>query len=543
LPVRYVFRKNCDRYPIKNMKNKAYFGIKFYEDSRNKDLIDSLVARLRSDGLEPICMASDVEKWGAVQLSLKELMRRTFEEIDKSDLVILEMSEKGVGLGIEAGYAVAKGKPVIVLISERQELSGTMQGIADTVITYNSPQDVSIPSRFKPVPFRITGIVGKPISEKNQNNLKTTDSLPKLTLEEVAAKYLVEDLSGALIPGSRISNILKDFELGKPISNFTQEYLRSRGLLALLQYVKNGITFDNFFTVARQEQAERRSVATEKAHKEQTKRKLEEEALFAKMRLEQEKAAAAKRAFDSDPKNIAKANQLDLRHRYGFYDFVEKTNFQKVVDILGRVDRGGRLSNEDVVWLSTTGDENYHDYFTEELQEGYHRNEAEFHAAEFRKKKDHWSAVSASKHYRKCNDAETAESMLATIDVARVKDIKLRSAICTTHGGVKRDMGKRDEALDLGNQAHLLTPKNFRPCTLLGAVNMEIGNHTLGHSWYDKAVERGYSEKAMDDDLRSIFMHAEKAEQDALRVHLLKTDPVRYSWAKKMPVKKPNGKR
>jgi len=34
-------------------------------------------------------------------------MRVTFAEIDRSDLAILEMSEKGVGLGIEAGYVIA----------------------------------------------------------------------------------------------------------------------------------------------------------------------------------------------------------------------------------------------------------------------------------------------------------------------------------------------------------------------------------------------------------------------------------------------------
>ncbi len=102
------------------MKSKRlYFGIKFYEDNRNKDLINILIAALRRDGIEPICMASDVEEWGAVQPPPKELMQRTFREIDASDLVVLEMSEKGVGLGIEAGYAVAKRKPLVVLIKER----------------------------------------------------------------------------------------------------------------------------------------------------------------------------------------------------------------------------------------------------------------------------------------------------------------------------------------------------------------------------------------------------------------------------------------
>jgi hypothetical protein len=68
---------------------------------------------------------------------------------------------------------------------------------------------------------------------------------------------------------------------------------------------------------------------------------------------------------------------------------------------------------------------------------------------------------------------------------------------------------------------------------LIGAVNIEIGNYDLGQAWYKKAVERGASEKSVDDDLRSIFMRADKSKQDELRDHLLKIDPVRYSWVKK----------
>ncbi len=37
----------------------------------------------------------------------------------------------------------------------------------------------------------------------------------------------------------------------------------------------------------------------------------------------------------------------------------------------------------------------------------------------------------------------------------------------------------------------------------------------------------------MDDELRSIFMRAEKSRQDEMGEYLLKIDPVRYSWAKK----------
>ena len=68
---------------------------------------------------------------------------------------------------------------------------------------------------------------------------------------------------------------------------------------------------------------------------------------------------------------------------------------------------------------------------------------------------------------------------------------------------------------------------------------MEIGNYDEGRMWYDKAVERGYTEKAVDDDLRNIFMRAEKSKQDNLREYLLRIDPIRFSWVEKFYKKHP----
>jgi len=132
-----------------NMKFRAYLGIKYHQDNRNKDEIGSLATALRKDEIETICIVRDIERWGDVQLSSQELMKITFKEIDKSDLVVLEMSDKGVGLGIEAGYASAKGKPLIVLVKDKRKLSQTMHGIADVVISYNQPEEIKISSHSK----------------------------------------------------------------------------------------------------------------------------------------------------------------------------------------------------------------------------------------------------------------------------------------------------------------------------------------------------------------------------------------------------------
>lgn len=66
----------------------------------------------------------------------KQMMQKAFSEIDSSDLLIAEVSEKAIGVGIEIGYAIAKNKPVIYLRNENAEHSTTAAGTAERVIVY-----------------------------------------------------------------------------------------------------------------------------------------------------------------------------------------------------------------------------------------------------------------------------------------------------------------------------------------------------------------------------------------------------------------------
>lgn len=119
-----------------------YLGIKYYADQSNRPLIEALTRRLQSYNWSTICIARDLEQWGQKSLTPQALMRQTFQIIDQSDIVVLEMSEKGVGLGIEAGYAHASRKPIVVLLAEDRPLSTTLSGIASDVIRYNHPAHI-----------------------------------------------------------------------------------------------------------------------------------------------------------------------------------------------------------------------------------------------------------------------------------------------------------------------------------------------------------------------------------------------------------------
>jgi len=65
-------------------------------------------------------------------------MKETFKRIGSCDLVVIEFSEKGVGLGIEAGYAFARGIQVVTIAEEGSQVSETLEGISRRVIKYRS---------------------------------------------------------------------------------------------------------------------------------------------------------------------------------------------------------------------------------------------------------------------------------------------------------------------------------------------------------------------------------------------------------------------
>ncbi|MEK7442567.1 MAG: nucleoside 2-deoxyribosyltransferase [Chloroflexota bacterium] len=122
---------------------KIFLSIKYHPDHRNRDLIEHVTQALQTHNV--ICIARDVEEWGEKKFDSAELMHRTFAEIDSSDIVVVELSEKGVGVGIEAGYARAKGKPIITVARRGSDVSETLKGISREVFIY---QDASELEKF-----------------------------------------------------------------------------------------------------------------------------------------------------------------------------------------------------------------------------------------------------------------------------------------------------------------------------------------------------------------------------------------------------------
>jgi len=124
------------------MKPKAYLGIKYYPDNRNREEIEALSAVIKKAGFNVFVVVRDVEAWGEIKLTPQELMRVSFAHLKESNICILECSEKGVGLGVEAGYAHALGIPVLILARKGVDISTTLKGLASSIVHYEHVSEV-----------------------------------------------------------------------------------------------------------------------------------------------------------------------------------------------------------------------------------------------------------------------------------------------------------------------------------------------------------------------------------------------------------------
>lgn len=364
-------------------------------------------------------------------------------------------------------------------------------------------------------------------------------------LLKTADKYLLNDIEGACNPGGRFANILSKLETNGQLSSVLLEFLRNRGFYALHRFAAGKIAFEDYLPLAQEEQNTRRQMAEKAAEKAKQERQnlarqmSERNGAMQRAWSEQiearQQAWGEQRAREMDPRDQAKLREYGLRRQYGLEEFIARENYPKLMGLLRNLDKGERILAEDFVWLSTQTDENYDNYMTTEIWNRYHAIEAKYLAAEYQRTGDPWHAVNASGHFRKCEEPRQADQLLTSIKISQVKDkgTKLQSALCTTHGGVKRDLKKFAVALKLGLQAHELTPRDFRPCTLLGAVSYEQGNYEQGRVWYDKAVQLGFKESQVDSELKNIMRRLERNRQAEMREHLLSLDQERYAWVNK----------
>jgi 2'-deoxynucleoside 5'-phosphate N-hydrolase len=122
----------------------AYLAVKYHPDASNRSHIENILSELEKLGYETNCVVRNVERWDDQHLSAEDLMQKTFALIDASDTVVVDLTEKGVGIGIEAGYAYAKGKPVFTIAKRGSDISTTLSGISSRIAWYNEYEEISL---------------------------------------------------------------------------------------------------------------------------------------------------------------------------------------------------------------------------------------------------------------------------------------------------------------------------------------------------------------------------------------------------------------
>jgi len=123
----------------KNFIMKAYISISFNRRQAMDNELKTIKAALTKLRIDPFVF---VDNYNFDITQEQKMMKQATADIDKCDILIAETSDKGIGIGIEVGYAKAKRKPIIYLRHKTAEHSTTVSGISDFQIIYENLSDL-----------------------------------------------------------------------------------------------------------------------------------------------------------------------------------------------------------------------------------------------------------------------------------------------------------------------------------------------------------------------------------------------------------------
>ena len=336
--------------------------------------------------------------------------------------------------------------------------------------------------------------------------------------EDLAKRYLVDDLPGARQSGARLNGILARIDEGARITLWSLQFLSTNRLDALAAFVRGEVKWEAYLQRADNERTVRIAQASEKADRDAAEMAEREQALASAI-------SANFAAMARDPRNRRSRESKALRHRYGL-GYVEQDHFRRVMALLRQLANGQRINAEDIVWLQTEADY----CWTSELQKAWHTLEADALTKAWQEGGDSWNAVNASSHWRKAGEPERALELTEAASTRGTVTPKLEAALATTRGGAMRDLGRIAEAKLLALEAHELTPDDYRPCTLLGAVHIELGDCFSAQEWFARAEDLGASRESIEREMRALLARCSTHEQQRIQGQLLAWDPERFGW-------------
>lgn len=118
---------------------KAYISISFNKRKMFEPIVKTIHKTLAIHHITPFVF-DDHYTFSSTQE--KEMMQTAINDIKSSQILIAETSDKGIGIGIEVGYAKALNIPIIYIRNISSEHSTTVSSISDFEIIYNDESDL-----------------------------------------------------------------------------------------------------------------------------------------------------------------------------------------------------------------------------------------------------------------------------------------------------------------------------------------------------------------------------------------------------------------
>jgi hypothetical protein len=162
----------------------------------------------------------------------------------------------------------------------------------------------------------------------------------------------------------------------------------------------------------------------------------------------------------------------------------------------------------------------------------YYRLEAEFLEQEIKRTGHKWHIPTASSYWRKANEPEQALK-LTNLDLGKIQENHLKSAISVTRGAAFRDIDELDDAKICALQAMEYQPDSHHPYTLMGAICYDRYEYEKGSYWFEQAIQRGANIEDIDSEIKRVIKNEKNDDKrHEAAEYLLKKDSNRYAWAK-----------
>jgi tetratricopeptide (TPR) repeat protein len=141
---------------------------------------------------------------------------------------------------------------------------------------------------------------------------------------------------------------------------------------------------------------------------------------------------------------------------------------------------------------------------------------------------DLWPLIKAISNWRKAGKPEIA---LLISEGSATSENRSQSALLTSRGGAFRDLKDFKNAIENAKSAIKLTPKDYHPYNLLGAILYQTGEPEEADKQFNTAIELGALPREVDNQIRNSVKLAEVDQQRVVAEYLIKKDPIKFKWA------------